>query len=110
MHDLGTSPSMPGEMDSEKRKYYPSTRVPLDAIKGAPTDGSEFTVTMKCCVRSVDNKDKAADLEFKGLSMGKADASEGSDDSEDTKSRIPRRSLKESLKMAGHGMEDGKDY
>lgn len=101
MHDLGTSPADPmAKPEGKARKYYPSTRVPLAAIKGAPTDGSEFTVTMKCCVRSVDNRDDAADIEFKGISMANGGASGASEGSGDTKGRTPRRSLSESLKMA----------
>lgn len=107
MHDLGSKPSKPTAMDSD-RKYYPSTRVPLAAIKGAPTDGSEFTVTMKCCVRSVDNRDDAADIEFKGIALAKGNDSTGSDDAGDTKSRFPRRSLKESMEKATAGK--GEEY
>jgi hypothetical protein len=104
MTDLGKSPSEPmSDKPAKARKFYPSTRVPLSAIKGAPTDGSEFTVTMKVCVRSVDNRDEAADLELKGISLVKGGAQEPSGDSGDTKSRFPKRSLSESVQRAKDG-------
>ena len=96
MTDLGTSPGEPMKSGDKPRKYYPSARVPLAAIKGAPTDGKEFMATVKCCVRSVDNRDDAADIELKGISVGHGDSGDAGDD----KSRTPRRSLSESVQKA----------
>lgn len=97
-HDLGIGPPKAMSESPKERKHYPSTRVPLAAIKGAPQDGSEFTATVKVCVRSVDNRDDAADIEIKGIALD-SKATKSSEDSDEPKSRVPRRSLKESMEM-----------